>query len=63
MPDPVTYSVTASADGFESDTLLRLTVDDVAEIGIDFKLTSSGDGNGGGNGGGGPPSCVPKRFC
>ena len=63
VPDPVTYTVTASADGFESDTLLRLTVDDVAEIGIDFELTSSGDGNGGGNGGGGPPSCVPKRFC
>jgi len=62
VPDPVTYTVTASADGFESDTLLRQTVDGAVTI-DDFELTSSGDGNGGGKGGGGPPSCVPKKRC
>jgi len=62
VPDPVTYTVTASADGFESDTPLRQTVDGAVTI-DDFELTSSGDGNGGGKGGGGPPSCVPKKFC
>jgi len=40
VPDPVTYTVTASAEGFESATILRLTVSSVAIA--DFALTATG---------------------
>jgi hypothetical protein len=54
VPDPVTYDVTASADGFQSATT-RLTVSGAAAA--DFTLTaSSGDDNGGG-----PPPCKGKN--
>lgn len=54
IPDPVTYTVTASADGFETSTISRLTV--VGATGADFALTPTGGGDDGG-GGGGPPFC------
>ena len=59
VADPVTYTVNGSADGFDSDTIARLTVDGVTTA--DFTLTAA-DGDDGGNGGG-PPACVPKKFC
>jgi len=49
VPDPVTYDVTASAEGFESQTISRLTVDG-AVAGVNLSLTSTG---GGGDGDGG----------
>jgi len=63
VPDPVTYTVIASADGFESGELSRQPVDGIVPD-VDFALADSGGGGGGGGGkGGGPPSCVPKKFC
>ena len=44
VPDPVTYTVTASADGFETATISRLTVDGAKTA--NFDLTSTG-GTGG----------------
>ncbi len=58
VPDPVTYTVTASAGGFDSATTSRLTVAG-AVTGVNFTLTAGGEEEDGG----GPPSCVPKRFC
>ena len=59
VPDPVTYTVTTSADGFESFTIDRLTING-DETGVDFALTSS-DGDDGG--GGGPKKCHPRFGC
>jgi len=47
VPDPVTYTVTASKDGFDSATILRLTVDG-AVAGVNLTLTSTGGGDDGG---------------
>ena len=58
-PDPVTYTVTASADGFDSATISRLTVDGATAA--NFTLTAAGGEED--DDGGGPPACVPKRFC
>ena len=58
-PDPVTYTVTASADGFDSATISRLTVDGATAT--NFTLTAAGGEED--DDGGGPPACVPKRFC
>jgi len=49
IPDPVTYTVNVSQDGFESATILRLTVDGPTTA-DDFALVSTGDGGGGGGG-------------
>ena len=47
VPDPVTYTVTASAADHESATILRLNVDG-AVTGVNFTLaTGGGDGGGG----------------
>lgn len=47
VPDPVTYTVTASAADHESATILRLNVDG-AVTGVNFALaTGGGDGGGG----------------
>ena len=59
VPDPVTYTVTASADGFGSSTIDRLPVS--GGVTEDFALTPS-DGDDGG-GGGGPPACHPRFGC
>ncbi len=50
VPDPVTYTVIASANGVDSSAIDRLTVDGV-EAGVDFVLTAA-DAD---DGGGGPP--------
>ncbi len=55
VPDPVTYTVTASADGLDSATISRLTVDGATAA--DFTLTPAGDGDDGG----GPPPCRGKN--
>ena len=49
VPDPVTYDVTSSADGFESATV-RQTVQGAAVTEVNFALTATGGGNGGGDG-------------
>lgn len=55
IPDPVTYTVTASAQDYESSTIDRLTVDgsDGGEM-ADFQLTPKSDGGGG-------PVCPPGK--
>ncbi len=58
VPDPVTYTVTASKSGFESDTISRLWVNGTL-LGVDLTLTAVG-----GNGGGPAPivtGCVPDN--
>ena len=61
VPDPVTYTVTVSKDGFESLTIERLTIDgdDVVE---NFTLISSGVDDDGGSGGK-PKKCHPRFGC
>ena len=56
VPDPVTYTVTASADGFESATIDRKKVDG-GTGGVDFTLIVID----GGNGDEGPPPCKGWR--
>ncbi len=56
VPDPVTYTVTASVGGYESSSISRLTVSGAAAA--DFSLTASGGDD---NGGGGPPPCKGKN--
>jgi len=51
VPDPVTYTVNASADGFEGSTIDRLLVGSTATA--NFTLTATGGGGGGGDGDGG----------
>ena len=60
VPDPVTYTITASKDGFESSTV-RLTVSG-SEI-LNFVLTPIAGEGGGGGGNGKPPKCHPKKGC
>lgn len=59
VPDPVTYTVNASANGFESGFIDRLHVDgaDGAEV-ADFTLTPATTDDGGS---GGPPPCKGKN--
>ena len=59
VPDPVSYDVTATADGFESSTIDRLGING-AKTGVDFALTSSGGDDGGG---GKPKKCHPRFGC
>lgn len=46
VPDPVTYTITASAADHESATILRLNVDG-AVTGVNFALATGGGGGGG----------------
>jgi hypothetical protein len=60
IPNPVTYTIIASAPGFDSETVLRVSIEEAESV-IIFNLSASeSDDNGGG--GGGPPSCVPKHH-
>jgi len=43
VPDPVTYTVTATASGFDSSTILRLLVS--GNTNVDFTLSGSGGGS------------------
>lgn len=56
VPDPVTYTVTASADGFDNDTIVRLTIDGATAA--NFSLAPSGGEE---ENGGGPPPCKGKN--
>ena len=64
VPDPVTYTVTASKSGFESSSFDRQVVD--GSTAVDFTLTAT---NGGGDDGGGnskgacPPAKAAKGKC
>ena len=61
-PDPVTYTVTASAAGYDS-TSVRVTVSGLTDE-KDFVLTASGGDDGGGGGGGFcPPGQARKGLC
>ena len=61
VPDPVTYTVTVSKDGFESLTIERLTIDG-DQVVENFTLQpSSGDDEG--SGGGKPKKCHPRFGC
>ena len=60
VPDPVTYTVTVSADGFESLTI-RLTIDGDDVVANFTLITSGGDDDGGS--GGKPKKCHPRFGC
>lgn len=61
VPDPVTYTVIASAEGFESATMDRLFVDGGAVA--NFTLTPSDGEDGNGGGGACPPAREARGKC
>ncbi len=62
VPDPVTYTVVASADGFDSGKK-RETVNGPSPTTVDFSLASAGDEEPGNGGGACPPAKAAKGKC
>ncbi len=59
LPDPVTYTIIASADEFDSSSI-RVTVNIATQDDADISLDPEGSGGGGG---GGRPVCHPAFGC